>query len=404
MQVRETNAFQRVANTKFPALTVRESEPLRALVVLPEALDCLQAEQVLQDQNHMVFSSRDALQTVPLMRQQRPTLLLIAVGNDGFAEPDLICYLQREGLTEGTAILAAVPGGDVSIAARAWKSGANDIVTLPINPLELEVRVRGIVERQIAQAESRRVHEKAEEKAGQRVAQMQNLLREQQTAVAELADTIGQIQAEMVDALALPAEQYRATRPIDQAQRHLDAVSELCAFFGRGLRMAAQETSELRLASRLHDIGNLYLADRLLTQMRVLDAIEVREWRQHTLSGKWFLSQFDNPVMALGRTIAEGHHERWDGQGFPQQRAGGEIPLPARIVAIAHAIDDLANFGEICDRGAVPSNMLGPVSHLHLIDAILEESGKRFDPALVSVVRERQGELLALLDHLYPPA
>jgi putative two-component system response regulator len=380
---------------------VRIPASARALITLPDVADREVAENALKNLGCALLVTREPLQMVSLVEQQRPHLVVFALGLSGTRDDEVVRYLRKDPKNTNTAILVALPTSDREGRTRAYEAGADDVVSLPIDSKELTARARVLLGRQAAREEAQKVQDDADAAFRHRTATLRHNLLEKQATIDELTETVARIQWESVDALAIPAEQYRGMRTGDDALHHLDAVSEICAFFGRGLGLSPDEVGDLRLASRLHDIGNLYIADRLVNPAAVLDAVEAREWRQHTNLGSWFLSQFASAIMADARIIAQGHHERWDGTGFPRQVSGDAIPLPARICALAHAIDDLAQYGTFCDAGVAPPQSPGPMTNLHLLEAIATERGKRFDPTLIDLVRSRQGEFLALLGHLY---
>jgi len=117
---------------------------------------------------------------------------------------------------------------------------------------------------------------------------------------------------------------------------------------------------------------------------------EVERVQRHPALGAEIIGEHKDPVLALARTLALAHHERWDGTGYPDGLAGEEIPLGARIVALADAWDALST-----PRPYKPAFPQGQVRAL-----IEKESGGRFEPALVTlfleILEEHGDEMLAL--------
>lgn len=131
-------------------------------------------------------------------------------------------------------------------------------------------------------------------------------------------------------------------------------------------------SDEFSRASRLHDIGKLGVPKDLLMAPRALTDDEYEKVKQHTIIGGKVLFNIDASGMMVD--VAMHHHERWDGKGYPSGRAGEEIPLPARIVAVADAFDALTT-----ER---PYSTAVSIQEAKRI--LIEESGKQFDPDLVS--------------------
>jgi response regulator RpfG family c-di-GMP phosphodiesterase len=146
------------------------------------------------------------------------------------------------------------------------------------------------------------------------------------------------------------------------------------------------------MSAMLHDIGKVGITDAILQKKGPLDEDERERMKMHVLLGACY---FENPQSewdTLAREIALGHHERWDGEGYPGDisdstlirmpaapgRKGREIPLSARIVAVADVYDALASkraYKEAWDEERV-------LHHLR------SESGKHFDPELIGIFFE----------------
>ena len=135
---------------------------------------------------------------------------------------------------------------------------------------------------------------------------------------------------------------------------------------------------DLGLASSLHDIGKVGIPDQVLLKPGRLDTTERDVIEHHPMIGGDCLRAISGQLGAddfleISREIAYGHHERWDGKGYPANVAGEEIPLSARIVALADVYDALRSKRPYKD----------PMSHSNALEIILEGSGSHFDPMVV---------------------
>ena len=145
----------------------------------------------------------------------------------------------------------------------------------------------------------------------------------------------------------------------------------------------------LFLAAPLHDIGKIGIPDAVLLKPGKLDDAEWDMMRSHCVKGVAILTEpcnllhvvsgdsdeeaYSNPVLEMAAVIAESHHEKWDGSGYPHGLAGEEIPLVGRIVAIADVYDAL--------RSHRPYKKPFPIEKA--LDILREGSGKHFDPDVV---------------------
>lgn len=153
-----------------------------------------------------------------------------------------------------------------------------------------------------------------------------------------------------------------AVDAFDSRGDHSTRVSEYAADLARELQLDPTEVAEVGLAARLHDVGKAaYGADAFDP-----DSERFEEAKQaHPERGEKFVLSNAGPAVAA---IIRAHHERWDGTGFPDGKAAGDIPLGARILAVAHHYDDLANSG---------------VSQAQIEDDLRNEGGASLDPDLV---------------------
>lgn len=130
---------------------------------------------------------------------------------------------------------------------------------------------------------------------------------------------------------------------------------------------------EVAFGALFHDIGKTALPDSILRKSSALTEEETLQMQQHPVQGVNILKPFQ--VMAPALPVVLSHHERWDGQGYPNGLAGEDIPLAARIFAIADALDAMSKHRNF--------------SHIHSDQEIREEiqqqAGKQFDPVLVRV-------------------
>jgi two-component system cell cycle response regulator len=124
-------------------------------------------------------------------------------------------------------------------------------------------------------------------------------------------------------------------------REHIQSVAETACAVGAVLRLGAEALEELRLAARLHDVGKLAIPDTVLRKPGPLDIAEWAFVKEHTVIGERILAAA--PAWKRVATIVRATHERWDGTGYPDGRAGDEIPLAARIIAVCDAFSAMTS-------------------------------------------------------------
>lgn len=152
-----------------------------------------------------------------------------------------------------------------------------------------------------------------------------------------------------------------------------------------------KEADILELAAPMHDTGKIGIPDHILKAPRKLTVEEWNVMKTHCQIGYNILSMSKSPVFVVAAEIALGHHEKWDGSGYPNQLVGEEIPESARIVAIADVFDALT-----CKR---------PYKQPWTVEASIAEmrksAGTQFDPNLLELFFDLMPKIIAL-KHEWP--
>ena len=133
------------------------------------------------------------------------------------------------------------------------------------------------------------------------------------------------------------------TRALDaqdpDATGHASRVAALAEIVAR--RLGCRELDALRLGGKLHDLGKLAVPQRVLLKRTALTAAELARIREHPCAGARLLAPIATVRAALPYVLF--HHERWDGDGYPTGRAGTDIPLGARVLAVVDAFDAMTS-------------------------------------------------------------
>jgi HD-GYP domain-containing protein (c-di-GMP phosphodiesterase class II) len=152
---------------------------------------------------------------------------------------------------------------------------------------------------------------------------------------------------------------------------HSERVSRIAVRIGRQLGLAGQAVDDLRLAGLLHDVGKVGVRDEVLLKAGRLTAEEEAHMRTHVVIGDEIVSSI-KPFARL-RPGVRHHHERYDGQGYPDGLAGEAIPLLARILAVADS----------CDAMMSARRYRGSMTPPHIDATLLEGAGSQWDPQVV---------------------
>jgi putative two-component system response regulator len=162
----------------------------------------------------------------------------------------------------------------------------------------------------------------------------------------------------------------------DTTGEHTARVARLSGMIAQGLRLPSEQIRRVHRVAPVHDIGKVVVPDHILLKPGPLTAQEQALMRRHTILASEIMGGSNSEIIRLAEQVARHHHERWDGYGYPDGLASDEIPLAARIVAVADAFDAMVN--ERPYRPAVPV--------AEVLEVLDQESGWQFDPEVVNAL------------------
>ncbi|MEF3279519.1 MAG: HD domain-containing protein [Elusimicrobiota bacterium] len=186
---------------------------------------------------------------------------------------------------------------------------------------------------------------------------------------AQLYESLYQAQLETIYRLAVTAE-YRDQHDTAIHLRHISEYSKLIA---KALKLEASKVEDIQYASPLHDIGKVAISDSILLKPAKLTPEEFEEMKKHTLYGAKILSNAKSHLLQVACRIAQSHHEKYDGTGYPYKLKGDQIPIEAKIVSVADVFDALC-MTRVYKPSWEPSKAR---------EFIISERGKSFDPVVV---------------------
>lgn len=288
--------------------------------------------------------------------EPRPDIILLDVIMPGLSGYEVCQRLKDDPETRAIPIIFITSQSDEHDEALGLELGAVDYITKPFRSSLVMNRVGN-------QLELKRHRDRLNELVRERTQEL-NLTKEV-----------------TIEALATLAE-WRDPETgghIKRTQNYVRALAEELRKNPAFAIMLDDDTTELLYQSApLHDVGKVSIPDSILLKPGPLTDEEFEIMKTHTTRGRDALVTSErrlggNSFLRLAREIAFGHHERWDGKGYPQGLAGEDIPLPARLMSVADVYDALSS--KRVYKDAMP--------HERVVEIIKSERGKQFDPRIV---------------------
>lgn len=309
--------------------------------------------RILNGEGYRVIQARNGQEALTRVEQEGPDLIFLDLRMPGMGGLETLQHLKADRLTMLTPVIVLT--AEAAEKIRALDLGADDFLAKPFDTGELLARTRAHLR-----------------------------LRD---AIRDLDD----VESILVSVARLVEEKDAYT------EEHVERVARVALELGRLLGLSAQEMQALRRGALLHDIGKIGVSESILKKPGRLTAEEFAEMQRHVLIGE----EICRPLRTLqgALSIIRSHHERWDGSGYPNGLAGGDIPLLARIVAVADVFDALG--ADRSYRRALPP--------AYVLDVMRREAGRHFDPyladlleRLVEVNRPEDENALTPIEQLQP--
>jgi len=291
-------------------LVVDDEEPIRNAL-----------KKFLAQQQFEVYAAGSGDEALNHLRRHKIALMLCDIRMPGTSGVDLVP--QAIEIEPDLAILMLTAVNDATSAALCMQRGAMDYLTKPIELADLGRAVQRALKRREVQLENRELNRWLKEEVTTRTAELH---RERQK--------LERISVATLEALVNALE---AKDPYMRG--HSARVADLSATIAAEAGLDDEAIEHIRVAGRLHDVGKIGTRESVLNKQGALTPEEFEHVKQHVLIGSQILA----PLPHLEHVIAmvRGHHERWDGTGYPDALRGEEIPMGARIIGAAEVYDAL---------------------------------------------------------------
>jgi len=277
---------------------------------------------------------------------------------------DVITALRAMSNYEMVPIVMVTSETEAAVCLNALNAGATDFLRKSADPVELRARVRNLLSLRRAQVE---LAHKADGLAAAVTAKSAELAASEEELIWRLARAI----------------EYRDGATGD----HVSRVAKIARLLACDLGLDEERQRKIYLAAPLHDVGKIGIPDGVLSKPGRLTESEREVMRHHVDIGVKILENGTSDLLQVAERIAGGHHEKWDGTGYPKGLVGEQIPLEARIVALADVFDALCS-----PRAYKPAWTLAQA-----LEHIRQEKGRHFDPLCVEAFERQWPQIVSIM-------
>ena len=275
----------------------------------------------------------------------RPEMVLLDVMMPEIDGMEVCSRLKEDPATSDITVIFVSALGSTVNEEKGFELGAVDFISKPISPSIVKARIKTHLA-------------------------LANQKRELEQKVEERLQEINQTRLKIIQRLGRAAE-YRD----NETGYHVIRMSHYTRLIAEAYGGNDEWVEMIFNAAPMHDVGKIGIPDNILLKPGKLDADEWEIMKKHSVYGAEIIGEDSNPLLKMSRTIALSHHERWDGSGYPEGLSGDEIPLEARIVAIADVFDALTSRRQYKDAWPIET----AVNHM------LQSRGAHFDPHLIDL-------------------
>ncbi|MCW8344825.1 two-component system response regulator [Vibrio sp. ZSDZ65] len=307
----------------------------------PGNLDVLNG--VLSEHYKIKVATSGAIALKIASRTPKPDLILLDVMMPEMDGYEVCQHLKSNPITQDIPVIFVTAKSQIGDETKGFELGAVDYIIKPISPAIVRARV----------ATHLFLHN-----------QRQMLEQEVQQRTQALREN----QSEIINCLARAAE-FKD----NETGMHVIRMSHYSRLLAEAIHVSPHWRDLLFEAAPMHDVGKIGIADRILLKPEKLNDDEWKEMKKHVDYGVEILGSHTSPLLTLAKEIAQYHHEKWDGSGYPKGVAGNQIPLSARIVMIADVFDALTSVRPYKPAWAIDD----------AFQFLTEQSGHHFDPQLV---------------------
>ena len=338
-----------------------DRQAIRILVVDDMPIVRVTLRRILEKEGYICREAAEGSEALERLETEPVDLVLCDIQMPGMGGLDLVRALQPR-IPEPSIIMVSSVD-ETETAIECIQMGAFGYVHKPFQPREILVQVNSALRRRMLEIE----HRDRERVLAQKVREQTREIRESR---------------EEISLRLISASEERD----NETGMHVRRIGLYAAALGTLLGWTQELVDRIRAAAPMHDIGKIGVPDAILQKPATLTDEEWVIMRQHTTMGARILQGSKVGFIQMAARIAQSHHEKWDGSGYPEGLCGADIPLEARITAIVDVYDALSH------KRAYKQSW----TEDRVLEVMRAGRGAHFDPELLNLFLESFDEIRSI--------
>ncbi len=340
------------------------SEHLTSVLIVDDNAENRVLLSGLLKPHHRLFVATGGQQAINICKKKKPDIVLLDIMMPEMDGYEVCERLSADPDTFDIPIIFLTAKSQIEDEQKGFEIGAVDYIHKPVSPPILISRINTHLKLKNAVNELAKQNELLEKRVKERTYELEMIQDATIGAMASLAET----------------RDNETGNHIRRTQNYVKVLAEELINMGHYADELTPETITLLYKSApLHDIGKVGIPDGVLLKPGKLTAEEFDVMKRHTILGRAVLMSVEDSIdfkcefLTIAKEIAYSHQEKWDGSGYPEGLSGTDIPLSARLMALADVYDAL-----ICERVYKPA-----FPHDKALEIIAEGGGSHFEPLVV---------------------